>query len=150
MSDFNIKHAIKQSNLIEEVDDAQAEADSLRAWKYLKDFDYLTFDNIKTAHWLIAENLLPQDERGTYRSENATNVTVGGRMCPAHYMVQELMYNWVEQARFMEPKEAHIAFEKIHPFVDGNGRIGRLIYYWMGAEEVIEYKDRQEYYGWFK
>ncbi len=48
----------------------------------------------------------------------------------------------------------HLAFEAIHPFIDGNGRTGRLI---MNFELIrhgflpvdIKYTDRQKYYEAF-
>jgi len=49
----------------------------------------------------------------------------------------------------------HLTFESIHPFVDGNGRIGRVINNYLLIREGyvpvnIKYIDRGEYYDAFK
>lgn len=53
-------------------------------------------------------------------------------------------------------KQAHIEFERIHPFEDGNGRTGRIIY---NAQRVAcglpvhiihRGEEQYEYYKWFK
>jgi Fic family protein len=58
-------------------------------------------------------------------------------------------------------KEHHIKFEHIHPFVDFNGRTGRMLMNWerlqVGLPMLIIHADwpkvngeQMEYYDWFK
>lgn len=42
--------------------------------------------------------------------------------------VPSLMARWVLNLGNMTPEEAYKEFEEIHPFVDGNGRVGAIIY----------------------
>jgi len=86
-------------------------------------------------------------------------VRVGNYRAPDWQDLTKLMkefFEWYKKNRkIMHPVEfasrAHYKFEKIHPFGDGNGRIGRLIIaYILRANNypllIIEYKKRKSYY----
>jgi len=56
-------------------------------------------------------------------------VTAGGRPCPPAFEVPGLMHFWHKQlVPMLSPRGAYLTFELIHPFRDGNGRTGKVIY----------------------
>ncbi len=88
-------------------------------------------------------------------------VRVGDYIAPDWQDINRLMNRLIEFAneKGMNPVElagrAHFIFESIHPFGDGNGRIGRLIMnhiLWHSGYPmiIIEYKKRISYYKAFK
>jgi Fic family protein len=87
-------------------------------------------------------------------------VRVGAYIAPYPKEIKKLMYQLnyfvTKNQRKMNPAEmaarTHYRFEKIHPFGDGNGRIGRLLMnyiLWNNAYPmiIIEYKKRKMYYN---
>lgn len=87
-------------------------------------------------------------------------VRVGAYIAPHSKEIKKLMYqlNYFvkKNQRKMNPVEmaarTHYRFEKIHPFGDGNGRIGRLLMnhiLWSNAYPmiIIEYIKRKRYYN---
>jgi len=85
-------------------------------------------------------------------------VRVGPHLAPDWQDIESLMEGFIKfinQNKKMNPIElagrAHYQFEKIHPFGDGNGRVGRLLMNFILWHKgypmiIIEYKKRKSYY----
>lgn len=143
----------RESNAIEGVHDEKAIDETMDAWNHLKEFDELTHEVVKRAHGYILSNRQP-DIAGEYRN---AQVYVGESIPPPPAIVEsemEKLLEWSPETP-LEALEWHIAFEHIHPFADGNGRVGRLIYLWhcinLDADPVFwRAEDRDGYYDLFR
>lgn len=149
-----LKH-IHNSNLIEDIDDPEEDMQTMEAWAFAVGCDSMTMDNILEIHRLITCRQLSPKDAGHLRR---ANVMVGGRHCPALYLVRELLHNWILDMNHwqnLDPKDMHVRFEHIHPFIDGNGRTGRMLMWWherkLGRKPMlIKFENRGEYYKWFE
>jgi Fic family protein len=120
----------------------------------------LTLDVILTLHQMLLSNI--RDEvAGRFRKDNEF-VRVGSHIAPAPKEVIEklekmlVQYNASSHENIIKRiARLHLTFEHIHPFVDGNGRIGRVINNYLLIREGfvpinIKFIDRQKYYNAFK
>ncbi len=148
---------LRESNKIEGVYDNVSFEDSLRAWKYLAKHNVLISDLILKVHKILMTNqLLKVTEKGQWRT---VDVMVGGQIKISPAQIIPRMNHWIPEANISqteeEIKQDHINFEEIHPFVDGNGRIGRILMNWQRVKNnlpllIIYDKDKQNYYQWFR
>lgn len=126
------------------VEDIVSKAEALSEWQ------------IRNIHSLVLKGI-DTEEAGRYRRENV--VIAGASTTPPDFMhlpaEMAALMGWYETAGNMHPveraAELHTRFVKIHPFVDGNGRTGRLLlnFELMKAgypPAIIRKEDRLAYY----
>jgi len=105
---------------------------AIKVYDNLENLDYKKLDDLLLAHMMLMGKILTN--AGNFRT---SNVGVGGKegvvhVAPPYDRVPELMgnlFNWLATTDIhplIKSSVFHYEFEFIHPFVDGNGRIGRL------------------------
>lgn len=144
---------LRESNAIEGIYDDVALEDAVKAWKYLIAQPELTLQVILRTHKILMKRISPR-VAGKMRM---VDVRVGPRLCPAWQLVSGLLNEWIKSVHpgMTDPISLHVAFEKIHPFEDGNGRTGRMLLNW----QIINAGDplwncpsanKLMYYAWFE
>ncbi|MDP3043578.1 MAG: Fic family protein [bacterium] len=115
---------------------------------------------ILSLHKMLISNIR-DDIAGRFRKDNEY-VRVGSHIAPAPKEVIERLekmlseYNAASHENIIKRiAKLHLTFEYIHPFVDGNGRIGRVINNYLFIREGfvpinIKFIDRKMYYEAFK
>lgn len=156
---------LEQSNFIEDVRDGLD--DAIVVWNYIVKQKTLTKTNILRTHKLLMLGQpLEFSKKGAWRKEK---VWIGGHEAKPWYAIPDLMDGWVlavnnslidkyvvyDKQKEGIVKSMHIAFESIHPFVDGNGRMGRILMNWQRVKMglpilIIKEEDRFDYYKWFE
>ena len=131
-------------------------------YERLDELDPYSVDDLLTAHGIMTRGLV--DESGVFRSKPVGVVDPEGHVLhfgtlPQYVpdLVMELL-DWVKNSdvhMLIRSCVFHYELELIHPFADGNGRIGRLwhtlllskwnpAFAWLPVESIIH--DRQEAY----
>jgi len=134
---------------------------AINAYKEFENYQYDSLDDLLKAHKILMNDILTK--AGSFRG---VNVGVGSKdgvshVAPPHGVVPALMvdlFEWLKNSDehiLIKSCVFHYEFEFIHPFSDGNGRIGRLwqsviLYHWrkvfnaIPTESII--RDNQERY----
>jgi len=105
---------------------------AIEAYKELENYSFDRLEDLLKAHKLLMSGILKN--AGKFRT---TNVGVGGKdglthIAPQPTMVLQLMselFEWLKNSDehpLISSCIFHYEFEFIHPFSDGNGRVGRL------------------------
>ena len=119
----------------------------------------LVLDVILSLHLMLISNI-DDDFAGRFRKDNEY-VRVGAHIAPAPKDIIKRLENIlieynsnVHENIIKRIARMHLSFESVHPFNDGNGRIGRVINNYLLIREGyvpinIKFVDRQKYYQAF-
>jgi hypothetical protein len=106
--------------------------------------EILTLTEVRELHRLVIgpvwlhfppANLVPEEGPGAFR-RHGIRPFASGLMPPSFTEVPALVHDWLRNANVLPSgdrhpiehlAELHARFEQIHPFFDGNGRVGRLL-----------------------
>lgn len=151
------KHVLGNPNEIQEV------KNSIQAYDLLLSLNPYQEKDLLKAHKLMMQDLV--DRNGKYRTDGV-GIFDGEKvvhLAPPANRVPELMFDlfeWIKTSDvhpLIKSCVFHYEFEFIHPFQDGNGRIGRLwqtvilkewkeIFAWLPVETLIK-ENQKEYYS---
>lgn len=152
------KHVLAPPKDIAEVKNAY------EIYERLEELDPYSVDDLLTAHGIMTRGLV--EESGTFRTRPVGVVDSEGHVLhfgtlPQYVpdLVMELL-DWAKTSEvhmLIRSCVFHYEFELIHPFADGNGRVGRLwhtlllskwnpAFAWLPVESIIHDR-QQEYYA---
>ncbi len=172
--DDDVLEFLWESNKIEREHSEAALSDAVDAWCFFTEVNKCVFSypSFLHTHYMLMRNI-DVKIAGEVRDHD---VFIGGKAC--RFVSKSLIVENLEAvakginrsiAEFIsgtpeemnaeqdfEAKQLHVDFEHIHPFADGNGRTGRIIYnahrlkLGLPLHIIHEGKEQQEYYGWFR
>ncbi len=153
---LNGKRILGNPNEIKEVKNAY------EAYELLTKLNPFSVSDLLNVHRLMMNGLIKENGKfrsqgvGIFDGERVVHVAPPSELVPNH--INNLI-SWYENSSvhpLIKSSVFHYEFEFIHPFSDGNGRMGRMwhtlllgkwkkIFFWLPIEELIK-KRQKEYY----
>lgn len=150
------KRVLGNPNEIREVQNAY------QAYELMLKLNPNSVEDLLTAHRLMMQGLV--SENGRFRS-GGVGVFDGDKLIhmapPAQFVSQQIqeLFSWYaasEMHPLIKSAVFHYEFEFIHPFQDGNGRMGRMwhslllgqwkeLFFWLPIEELIQSRQKEYY-----
>lgn len=161
----------QQSNLIEGEESPMALRDAIAAFGFAlqllgtdKAKPSMSTSDVLQIHQILMQNVRT-DIAGKFRT---CNVRIGGKVKKFHSTgifedeLSDVLATMLSEARHKGAdreemaKHCHVMFEEIHPFEDGNGRVGRILYNWhrltlgLPLHVIHVGQEQRDYYKWFQ
>lgn len=133
-----------------------------QTYELLTQLNPLSIDDLLQAHHLMMDGLIGENGKfrsggvGIFEGEKLIHMAPPAQFVPSHISNLFEWYKHSDLHPLIKSSIFHYEFEFIHPFMDGNGRLGRLwhslllgqwkeIFFWLPVEELIQSR-QNEYY----
>lgn len=150
------KRVLGNPNEIREVQNAYD------AYELMLQLNPASVDDLLKAHRLMMNGLVPENGRfrsggvGVFNGEQLIHMAPPAEFVPEHI---HNLFEWYQQSELhplIKSAVFHYEFEFIHPFADGNGRMGRMwhslllgkwkeLFFWLPIEELIQSRQKEYY-----
>lgn len=150
------KRVLGNPNEIKEVQNAYD------AYELMLRLNPASVDDLLKAHKLMMNGLVSENGKFRFGGVGVFDGEVLIHMAPPAEFVPEHIHNlfaWYQQSELhplIKSAVFHYEFEFIHPFADGNGRMGRMwhslllgkwkdLFFWLPIEELIQSRQKEYY-----
>nr|WP_305135451.1 Fic family protein [uncultured Schaedlerella sp.] len=150
------KRVLGNPNEIKEVQNAY------EAYELMLRLDPSSVDDLLKAHKLMMNGLVPENGKfrsggvGVFDGEVLIHMAPSAEFVPEHIHNLFAWYKHSELHPLIKSAVFHYEFEFIHPFADGNGRMGRMwhslllgkwkeLFFWLPIEELIQSRQKEYY-----
>ena len=150
------KHVLGNQNEIKEVKNAY------EAYELVLQLNPTSADDLLRAHKIMMSGLVMENGKfraggaGVFDGEMLIHMAPPAQFVPRHIYNLFMWYQHSELHPLIKSAVFHYEFEFIHPFADGNGRMGRMwhtlllgkwkeLFFWLPVEELIK-SSQKEYY----
>ena len=150
------KRVLGNPNEIKEVQNAY------EAYELMLRLNPASVDDLLKAHKLIMNGLVPENGKfrsggvGVFDGEVLIHIAPPAEFVPEHI---KNLFSWYQQSELhplIKSAVFHYEFEFIHPFADGNGRMGRMwhslllgkwkeLFFWLPIEKLIQSRQKEYY-----
>lgn len=150
------KRVLGNPNEIKEVQNAY------ETYELMLRLDPSSVDDLLKAHKLMMNGLVPENGKfrsggvGVFDGEVLIHMAPPAEFVPEHIHNLFAWYQHSELHPLIKSAVFHYEFEFIHPFADGNGRMGRMwhslllgkwkeLFFWLPIEQLIRFRQKEYY-----